>query len=192
MWIFGYGSLIWKPGFSYLEKRPGYIKGWKRRFYQGSYDHRGVPGSPGRVATLLADNQCWTWGMAYEVSPAVREEILEKLDHREKGGYERYFLSVYQEPTNLEPINQEPDSEEKAPLIVVEEALVYMATPGNPHYLGPASEREIAMQVLGAEGPSGTNREYVERLALALKDAGIVDPHLFEIYEHLLSLAVSS
>merc|ERR1711991_480947 len=51
--IFGYASVIWKPGFSYLNKWWGYIKNYKRRFWQGSPDHRGPPRYPGRVATLL-------------------------------------------------------------------------------------------------------------------------------------------
>ena len=53
MWIFGYGSLMWTPGFPWLERRIGGIRGWARRFHQGSPDHRGTPEAPGRSLSLL-------------------------------------------------------------------------------------------------------------------------------------------
>ena len=53
IWIFGYGSLMWNPGFSYERKETCFIKGWERRFWQESSDHRGTVSMPGRVATII-------------------------------------------------------------------------------------------------------------------------------------------
>ncbi|XP_020110537.1 gamma-glutamylcyclotransferase 2-3 isoform X2 [Ananas comosus] len=85
MWVFGYGSLIWKPGFPYDEKLLGFIRGYRRVFYQGSTDHRGTPAFPGRTVTLepLRGEVCW--GVAYKVSKEEDKKIaLEHLEVREK------------------------------------------------------------------------------------------------------------
>jgi cation transport protein ChaC len=111
LWIFGYGSLVWKPpeGFHHVDETAGYIKGWERRFWQGSTDHRGLPGAPGLVATLLrADRLCSEehrslekaedaicWGKAYGYGEDEREQLLQYLDFREKNGYERTEVDVH-------------------------------------------------------------------------------------------------
>ena len=171
LWIFGYGSLIWRPDFPYAECRTATIDGWSRRFWQGSTDHRGVPGAPGRVVTLIAEPTAVCWGTAYRIGEADRADVLAHLDRREKGGYA------------LEPVA----------LLMTEQSarcagFVYIATPDNPNYLGPADDAEIARTVLKSRGPSGPNDEYVLRLAASLRDIGADDPHVFSVERHLLRL----
>ncbi len=160
LWVFGYGSLVWRPAFAHRRREPARIRHWTRRFWQGSTDHRGVPGAPGRVVTLLPEADAETWGMAYEVAPAERERVLANLDHREKGGYARH-----QVPTELR-------SGETV------EALVYVATPDNDEFLGDAPLEAMARQIASSVGPSGANVEYVLELDRALRDLGVDDPHV--------------
>lgn len=163
LWIFGYGSLVWRPAFAHTERRFGFVRGYTRRFWQGSTDHRGVPGAPGRVATLLSASQhehCW--GTVYRVEPGHEREVLASLDVREQGGYERRRVEV------------EVDHKERSILDV----LVYLATPENPEWLGDAPLAEIAEQVRRSVGPSGSNLEYVLSLADALEAMGARDEHV--------------
>jgi len=162
-WIFGYGSLVWRPAFDYLEARPASIRGWCRRFWQGSTDHRGVPGAPGRVVTLVRLTDAVCWGRAFLVAAEAMDEVLAHLDHREKGGYERHELEL------------RFSSGETAP------GLLWVATPENHNYLGPAPLEEIAAQVHAARGPSGPNVEYVLELAAALAAMNAPDEHVFDL-----------
>lgn len=160
VWVFGYGSLIYKADFPYLQRRPASIAGWSRRFWQGSHDHRGTPESPGRVLTLVRDPAATCTGIAYLVTPAV----FDVLDHREKNGYLR----------ELVPLVFDDGSK-------VEHGLVYLADEHNAAWLGPAPDATIARQVAHAKGPSGANRDYVLQLAEALRALDADDAHVFAI-----------
>ncbi len=169
MWIFGYGSLIWRPGFDYLERQVAFIQGYVRKFYQGSPDHRGTPARPGRVVTLLPSPEATCWGMAYRVSDQIYQETLAQLDHREQGGYERLSLQLH--------LAQKPKPHPTG--------LVYIATQNNAHYLGPAPLPAMVEHIRSSNGPSGPNREYLIELHQALARMGREDPHVRELYEAL-------
>jgi cation transport regulator ChaC len=172
LWIFGYGSLVWRPSIPFDESREARISGFVRRFYQGSTDHRGVPNFPGRVVTLLEEPEGEVWGRAYRVPDPRRADVLTRLDHREKGGYDRHVVDIH----------LRVDSGPR-----VERGLVYVARTNNPNYMGPESVEEIAEVVRMAHGPSGPNDEYVLRLAEALRAMGADDPHVYEVERAVLS-----
>lgn len=163
VWLFGYGSLIFKADFPFLERRPASIHGWSRRFYQGSHDHRGTQEAPGRVVTLVVEEGATCHGMAYLVTP----EEFAHLDHREKNGYLRLATDMTFEDDTIA------------------EGIVYIATEDNAAYLGPASDDAIARQIAGARGPSGPNSEYLLELARALRELGKHDAHVEAIAQRL-------
>jgi len=167
LWVFGYGSLVWRPAFAFAERRKAWIGGFARRFWQGSTDHRGVPGSPGRVVTLLPDPDARCFGIGYRVAESDSACVLASLDHRERGGYERHPLDLhFDDGTHTT-------------------GLVYIATPANPNYLGPAPLDAIAAQISRARGPSGSNAEYVRELARCLREMPAADDHVFALDELL-------
>lgn len=163
VWLFGYGSLIYKVDFPYLQRMPAYIDGWQRRFWQGSHDHRGTPEAPGRVLTLVRAPGQRCGGMAYRVAP----DTFEHLDIREKNGYLRLSM----------PLHLVDGSTHRG--------LVYLATADNEAWLGPASDLDIARHIATSHGPSGSNRDYLLRLAQALRELDEYDAHVFAL-EHTL------
>jgi len=169
LWVFGYGSLIFRADFPYADKCPATIDHWARRFWQGSSDHRGTPDYPGRVVTLVSAPNLVCWGMAYRIAAHQIDEVLDHLDYREKGGYERLEL-----PLNLEGQR------------VV--GLTYHATEGNPDYLGHTDADSMVQQISSASGPSGPNREYLLKLEASLKAHSVTDDHVFELADRLRAL----
>jgi cation transport protein ChaC len=172
MWVFGYGSLVWRPDFPFRDRRPAFVRGWKRRFWQGSTDHRGVPEAPGRVVTLLPEgNNAICWGTAYELEWDTVGAVVEHLDYRERGGYAREDVDIHFNPRESV------------------QGTVYIATTDNENYLGETDIHAIATQIARSVGPSGANTEYLLRLAQALRDMGADDPHVYELEQTVLGLA---
>lgn len=178
LWIFGYGSLVWKPDFKYRRSQVGYIQGYKRRFWHGDNFHRGTDELPGRVVTLIEEDDASTWGVAFEVTGSQMEESLGYLNVRETacGGYVTKMVDFF------------PEGESHAPV----QALVYIATSDNPRYLGPARPEVIGAQIAMSRGKTGHNLEYLLRLAEFMRGScpHVDDHHLFSI--ELAALTVVS
>lgn len=168
LWVFGYGSLIWRPSFPFEERRKAWISGFARRLWQGSDDHRGVPGAPGRVVTLVPMAAARTVGVAFRIAGRQVAEVLEHLDWREKNGYERHLVDLHGDDDRT-----------------FARGVVFVAGVDNPNFLGEAPLEAIARQVRSARGPSGENREYVVELAKALRALDAPDEHLESIVRAL-------
>ena len=101
--------------------------------------------------------------MAYRITP----EVFKHLDHREKNGYLRLSTEITLENNGKHL------------------GLVYIAMPDNTAFLGPACEQEIAAHIADSSGPSGSNRDYLNQLAKALRSMTIEDKHVFSIEKYL-------
>jgi len=168
-WIFGYGSLIWRPAFAYELCRKAALRGWRRRFWQASPDHRGVPEAPGRVVTLVPDAQAVCWGMAFRVPTRLWDTIVVELDHRERHGYTRTAVEL-----------EFDDGAQTT-------AITYVAAADNPGFVGPAPLGAMVHQIAHARGPSGSNREYLARLAEYLQSLDIHDEEVHGLHSALLA-----
>lgn len=162
-WVFAYGSLIYKVDFPYQERIAASICGWQRRFWQGSHDHRGTHQAPGRVVTLMPAADVLCQGIAY----CIEEPVFEHLDHREKNGYER-----------LETDMTLVDGRKVR-------GTVYVADQYNHAFMGEMPLPVLAAHIQRSHGPSGSNRDYLLQLAVALRELSIEDEHVFEL-ERLL------
>jgi cation transport regulator ChaC len=163
--IFAYGSLLFRPGFAYLERQRAVLPGYARSFTQASPDHRGTPAQPGRVVTLVASAESVAVGALYFV-PAPAIQLLFELDERERAGYERVSLTV---STDVE----------------TQQAVTWIAPPGNAYDAGHLPSAELADYMRNCVGPSGRNDDYVFQLERALAELGDRDPHVSDLAERL-------
>ena len=159
VWIFAYGSLLWRPGFAFHSCRSAILPGWKRRFWQGSPDHRGTKSHPGRVVTLVPQASAVCVGMVYQLDRENADEIMRALDVREQGGYVREQLQVSLE--NRQSIA----------------ATTWIAHSDNQNFLGPTTHSNIASHIASSAGPSGSNIDYFERLLDALSQLNVREAH---------------
>ncbi|XP_045113143.1 putative glutathione-specific gamma-glutamylcyclotransferase 2 isoform X8 [Portunus trituberculatus] len=155
MWLFGYGSLTWKVDFPYKQRVVGYIKGYSRRFWQASVDHRGVPG------------RAQVWGAAYEILPQQEAEVTKKLNIREQRFDTRLEMTMY-------------DAEDQK---LPHPVMVFVGTSQKELFLGDAPLETLAKQISECHGPSGPNYEYLFQLAkfMRMEVPEAKDEHLFQL-----------
>ena len=155
LWVFGYGSLMWRPGFDYLERIPARVRGLHRALCVFSYVHRGTPEHPGLVFGLDRGGMCH--GRMFRVKPEHAAEVAEKLHQREMvtGVYEPRWLRVWLEDDRIAT------------------ALAYVADRKHPQYAGKLEIPEIARRIRLAIGRTGSNVEYLRNTVLHLEEMGI-------------------
>ncbi|XP_077238595.1 gamma-glutamylcyclotransferase 2-1-like [Tasmannia lanceolata] len=172
LWVFGYGSLVWNPGFEFDEKVIGFIKDYKRVFDLACIDHRGTPKNPARTLTLEAEKGAICWGAAYCVrgGPEKEKAAMEYLERRECEYDQKTSVDFYKEGDPLIP--------------ALTGIMVFTSTPdkeANKYYLGPAPLEEMASQIATATGPCGDNRDYLFLLEKAMNDIGHPEESVIEL-----------
>jgi glutathione-specific gamma-glutamylcyclotransferase len=161
LWVFGYGSLIWNPGFPVAAQRIARAPGWRRSFCMRSIHHRGTLESPGLVLALDRAEGAHCDGVAFAVEKGAEAETLAALRERE------LVSSAYLETTlGLETRD--------GPL----EALTYVIDPDHGQYCGALPLEEQAYIIAHAIGGRGANRDYLWSTAAHLAELGIADADL--------------
>lgn len=162
-WVFGYGSLMWRPGFEHEEMRPARLFGYHRALCVRSFVHRGTPERPGLVLGLDRGGSCR--GMAFRVSGRNQKIVTDYLRARE------LVTRVYVETFHRVRL------EDSRPV----DAMAYIVDRSHAQYAGAITVAEAVDRVRGAVGQSGPNEAYVLNTVAHLQAMGIRDHHLEEI-----------
>ncbi len=171
MWVFGYGSLLWNPGFAVAERRLATLQGWHRSFCMRSIHHRGTPEAPGLVLALDAMAGAACNGVALAPEPGSEGATLDYLRGRE------LVSSAYLE-TRL-PLDLDDGRRV--------EAVTYVIDPGHEQYVHLEME-EQAHIIAAAHGGRGPNDEYLHNTASHLADLGIRDADLEWLSERVRAI----
>ena len=161
LWIFGYGSLIWNPGFAHGQTRIARLEGFERSFCMRSIHHRGTVDHPGLVLAL-DEGQGGCEGVAFEVDARIAEETLEYLRARE------LISAAYLE--RVVPVALQGGT--------VVQAVTYIIDRAHGQYCGGLPLEEQARIIARAVGGRGPNRDYLVNTAQHLADLGLRDPDL--------------
>jgi len=169
LWVFGYGSLIWRPGFAHVERVPARVVGLHRSLCVYSFDHRGTPERPGLVLGLDRGGACR--GIAYRVETTARAATLTYLREREQ------TTSVYLELVRNVWLVGKPERRVSAVCYVVDRSHV--------QYAGRLTLDQQIHHVRQGHGRSGNNRDYVIETVGALEALGCRDAELHLLAERL-------
>ena len=162
-WVFGYGSLMWKPGFDHVETVRARVSGYRRSLCLSSRVHRGTPEREGLVLALDRGGSCV--GVAFRVEAHKQESVVAYLRERElvTNAYLERHVSIAL-----------PDGRKGR-------ALTYVIDRSHDQYAGALSEEEAARRVMGAVGVSGANEDYVLNTIEHLQALGIRDHWLEQV-----------
>jgi glutathione-specific gamma-glutamylcyclotransferase len=160
LWVFGYGSLMWRPGFEFIERVPARLIGEHRALCVYSFVHRGTPEKPGLVLGLDR-------GIAFRVAEKNSAATIAYLREREQ------VTSVYREVKRS--VWLENEARERV------SALVYVVDRGHVQYAGRLSLAEQLRHVLQGHGQSGVNRDYVLSTVKAIEAEGFRDSQLHRL-----------
>jgi glutathione-specific gamma-glutamylcyclotransferase len=166
-WVFGYGSLIWRPGFVFIHSEPARLNGWHRSLCVLSHKYRGTRECLGLVFGLDQGGFCN--GVAFEVEDELWPETYAYLTARELVTpiYKEVYLPVVLSKGR------------------VVEALTYVVDPLHDQYAGHKTEAEILTYVRQGVGEAGSCLDYVENTAAHLRRLGIPDPALEQLVQQI-------
>jgi cation transport protein ChaC len=165
LWVFGYGSLIWRPGFDFIERVPARLIGEHRALCVYSFVHRGTPEKPGLVLGLDRGGACR--GVAFRVAENHRAATVAYLRAREQ------VTSVYREV--MRSVWLEDEARQRV------SALAYVVDRGHVQYAGRLSLAEQLRHVQQGHGQSGANRDYVLSTVKAIEADGFRDAPLHQL-----------
>ena len=171
-WVFGYGSLMWRPGFDFVERAEALHHGRRRAFCIYSVHHRGTPQRPGLVLGLAPGGA--VRGVAYRVAEAAWPETYAYLLEREQ-------------PTET---YVEAEIRLRLPGDRRVDAVAFLSDRSHPQWAGDLSLEEQAELIAGATGLSGRNLDYLRDLVGHLREAGIRDPAMERLL-HMVEVAES-
>src|SRR5262245_10301941 len=162
LWVFAYGSLMWRPDFPFVERVEARLIGAHRALCVYSFVHRGTPERPGLVLGLDRGGTCH--GIAFRVAAAERAATVAYLRAREQ------VTAVYRESLRRVWLRRQPEQ--------AVAALCYMVDRAHPQYAGRLSlERQLHL-VRQGHGQSGPNRDYVIATVAAMESMGLRDSEL--------------